>query len=390
MLNPNMNIPIRLNQNINNPIMLNPNMNIPMRLNQNINNPIMPNPNLNIPKMLNQNINNQMMYNPNVNIPMIPNQNFNNPIMQNPNLNIPMMLNQNINNQMMYNPNMINPIENNKINGNLTLNSQKINEKPIINDNTTQMILDKKRKNLINSIIGFYKLNNLKNMDFNNLSQIKLLNRHLGPNFTGFKTVKHENKFNYIKENKILVNFVNSGYKIISVKIPYLITKSELYSIAELFKDLSRTNILLIHSESILEKNDSPIYNISEGDFIIIIEDRYYPDDIYLMQLKEKNIRSSDEKMNIILKDETKVYVKPEMIQKKVSIFEIENLGKFWTRSLVLSPNMLFSELLESIYLIFGSNPKDLRVIGPSGTFINLYENQRKKKLGNFLKTVNC
>ena len=223
-------------------------------------------------------------------------------------------------------------------------------------------------------------------MDFNNLSQIKLLNRHLGPNFTGFKTVKHENKFNYIKENKILVNFVNSGYKIISVKIPYLITKSELYSIAELFKDLSRTNILLIHSESILEKNDSPIYNISEGDFIIIIEDRYYPDDIYLMQLKEKNIRSSDEKMNIILKDETKVYVKPEMIQKKVSIFEIENLGKFWTRSLVLSPNMLFSELLESIYLIFGSNPKDLRVIGPSGTFINLYENQRKKKIRELFK----
>lgn len=86
-------------------------------------------------------------------------------------------------------------------------------------------------------------------MNYNHLSQIKLLNKHLGPNFNGFKIVKDENRFNYIKENKRLVNFVNSGYNIYSVKIPYLITNSELYSIAELFKDLSRTNILLIHSE---------------------------------------------------------------------------------------------------------------------------------------------
>ena len=57
-----------------------------------------------------------------------------------------------------------------------------------------------------------------------------------------------------IKENKRLVNFVNSGYNICSVKIPYLITNSELYSIAELFKDLSRTNILLIHSENIIHR----------------------------------------------------------------------------------------------------------------------------------------
>ena len=154
-----------------------------------------------------------------------------------------------------------------------------------------------------------------------------------------------------------------------------------MYSIAKLFKDLSRTNILLIHSENIIEKNDSPIDNISEGDFIIIIEDRYYPDDEYFMQFKEKAIKSHDEKMNVVLKDETKIFVKPGMIQKDVSIFEIDNLGKFWTRFLIVSPNMLFSELLESIYLIYGSDPKDLRVIGPNGYIINLDERKKGKKV---------
>ena len=99
------------------------------------------------------------------------------------------------------------------------------------------------------------------------------------------------------------------------------------------------------------------------------------------MQFKEKAIKSNDEKMNIVLKDETKIFVKPGMIQKDVSIFEIDNLGKFWTRFLIVSPNMLFSELLESIYLIYGSDPKDLRVIGPNGYIINLDERKKGKKV---------
>ena len=56
---------------------------------------------------------------------------------------------------------------------------------------------------------------------------------------------------------------------------------------------------------------------------------------------------------------------------------------------------MLFFELLESIYLIFGSNPKDLRVIGPGGYFINLDGNKKGKKIreifrdGEFLSIYN-
>ena len=98
-----------------------------------------------------------------------------------------------------------------------------------------------------------------------------------------------------------------------------------------MFKDLSRTNILLIHSERILEKNDSPTDNILEGDYIIIIQDKYYPDDEYFMQLKEKTIKSNGEKINIILKDETKIFVKSEIIPKNISILTfriLENFGQ--------------------------------------------------------------
>lgn len=286
-----------------------------------------------------------------------------------------MMFNQNNNNQMDNNIML-----NNQVIGNKNINAQINNQALTLNNNIDQPILDNHRKNLINSIIKFYKDNGLKNMDFSQMSQIKLLNKHLGPNFIGFKFINEENRFNYIKGNKKLVYFVNSGYNIIKVKIPYLITKSELYSIANLFKYLCRTNILLIHSEKILERDESSIEEFSEGDFIIIIEDRYYPDDEYFISLKEKNIRNNDRKLNIVLRDETKAFV-PE-IKEGVSIFELGKNGKFWTRFLILSPNMLLSELIESIQLIFGSNSKDLRIIGPNGYFIKSDENKGNKKIG--------
>jgi hypothetical protein len=254
---------------------------------------------------------NQMMFN----------QNMNNLMMTfNQNMNNPMMFNQNNNNQMQNNI-----MTNNQFIGNQNINAQINNKDLSLNNNIDQTIFDNHRKNLINSIIKFYKDNGLKNMDFIQMSQIKLLNKHLGPNFTGFKSINEENRFNYIKGNKRLVYFVNSNYRIIKVKIPYLITKSELYSIANLFKYLCRTNILLIHSEKILERDESSIEEISEGDFIIIIEDRYYPDDEYFKSLKEKNMQNNDQKLNIILKDET-IILFPE-IKEGVSIFD----GKFWT-----------------------------------------------------------
>ena len=379
-------MPMNSNMMQNNNLILNP-----MILNQNMNNLFLLNQNMNNQIMFGQNMNNQLLMDQNMNNPMMMNQNMNNPMMKNQNMNNPMMMNQNMNNPMMMNQN-INQFQNNIMNNNQILNNQgnkQINfwgNDKVLNliNSDKQLVLDNKRKNLINCIIKFYKNNGLKNMDYHQMSQIKLLNKHLGPDFKGFRLIDRENEFSYIKDNKKLIYFISSGFNIIKTRIPNLITKSELYSIAKLFKDLSRTNILLIYSEKILENNESSIEEISEGGNIIIIEDRYYQDDEYFITTKEKNIRNNDKKMNIILKDETKVFVNE--IIKDISLFELGNIGKFWSRFLILSPDLCFSELLEQIYLINGSNPKDLRVIGNDGTFINFDNHKKNMKIGDFLR----
>ena len=207
MLNQNMNNQNLFNQNRNNQIILGQNMNNPMILNHNLNNPL----------ILNQNVNNQMVMN----------QNMNNPIILNQNMNNPMVLNQNMNNHLQNNIMNYDKIFNNQ--GYKIINSENNNKGLTLINSEEQLVLDNKRKNLINCIIKFYKDNGLKNMDFHQMSQIKLLNKHLGPVFKGFKLVDRENKFSYIKDNKRLIYFINSGFKIIKTRIPYLITKSEFY-----------------------------------------------------------------------------------------------------------------------------------------------------------------
>ena len=55
-------------------------------------------------------------------------------------------------------------------------------------------------------------------MDFAHPSQIKLLIKHLGPNFSEFNYIDDKGKFSYIKEEKKLVKFVNSNYIVIEIK----------------------------------------------------------------------------------------------------------------------------------------------------------------------------
>ena len=376
---------MNLQQDMNNPLLFNKNINNPMMTNQNMINPMMPSPNIINPMMPNQNIMNSMMINQNMINPMIPNQNIMNPMLPNQNIMNQMMINQNIMNPMMLNFNMNNPFQNNMAKNNKILNNQSKIKQILNQENNLDLnLMDKNRKNLIYSIIKFYKNNGLNNMDFHIMSQIKLLNKQLGPIFKGFETFNEENKFNYIKNNKMVVNFVNSDYTIIKTKIPYLITKSELYSVAEKFKCLSRTNILLIHSEKILENDESSIEEISEGDFIIIIESRYYQDNEYFISLKEKHIQNNDKKMNILLIDKTIVSL--EEIPENISLFGLSNNSKIWKRSLILSANMLFFELLESIYLIFGSDPKDLRIIGSDGGFVNLKKDKLMERIGKIFR----
>ena len=99
-----------------------------------------------------------------------------------------------------------------------------------------------------------------------------------------------------------MIYFINSNYYKIEVKIPNLISKIELYSIAKLYKVFRRTNILLIHKNIILNEDDSLINKISDGDNIIIIENRYYPDQFDYIKLKKQDTTGA--KMNIIFDNE--------------------------------------------------------------------------------------
>ena len=100
-----------------------------------------------------------------------------------------------------------------------------------------------------------------------------------------------------MKEAKKIIKFINSEYNIIKVKIPNSITKLEFYSIANLYKALYFSKFLLIHKNLILEKDDSSIDGINDGDFVIIIENRNYPDNSYYSYLRKKS--KNDEKINI-------------------------------------------------------------------------------------------
>ena len=67
-----------------------------------------------------------------------------------------------------------------------------------------------------------------------------------------------------------------------------MINKIELYSIADIYKAFSVSDILLIHNYKILKKDNSLINEIHNDDTIIIIEERYYPDDSYYISLQKK------------------------------------------------------------------------------------------------------
>ena len=73
-----------------------------------------------------------------------------------------------------------------------------------------------------------------------------------------------------------------------NVKIPYSISKLEFYSIADSYKCFYLSNILLIHNNNVLKKDESSIDDINNYDTIFIIENRNYPDDSYYYYLQNK------------------------------------------------------------------------------------------------------
>ena len=181
-------------------------------------------------------------------------------------------------------------------------------------------------------------------MNFNNVNQIKSLLNQLDLNYSGFEEIYEENEknigvlFPFIKEPKKLIKFVNSNYIIYHIKIPTFIKKSDLYVIASLYKGLFYSNIILIHNNQILENDESSIDIISDGDRIIIIEDRIYPDYSYLFSIQKKYEKEKENKINIICK-------------------------KNFITNFVFSSKTLVSEMINAICLFFGLDTRNLRIL---------------------------
>ena len=269
-----------------------------------------------------------------VNLNMIPNnQNFNqinkNMMPNNQNFN---QMNQNViqNNQ---NFNQINQNQNQNMNMNLV--SQIDNNNMNMNENNFWININ--HIGLLLAIIDFYHKTGNDFVDINNKYQIMNIMNRLNPNLS---TLKQDNEIldplHYINKPKKVVKFVNSDFKLFNVKIPTFIDKIDLYSIATLYKALEISDILLISNNCIIKEDESSINSISDGDLIIIIENRIYPDDSYYKSLLIKN--NNSKVINVIWKNSFGL--------------NINNLH--------FPSNITISQMKKAIYLKFGYKNKEI------------------------------
>jgi len=211
-------------------------------------------------------------------------------------------------------------------------------------------------------IINFYKNNGMDEMNFNQKFQIMNLINHLNPDLSLIKISDTiEDPLYYIHEYKINIKLINYNKTLYNVKIPTFITKSDLYSIAQTYRAFDFTNILLVHNNNILNKDETPINNISNNDIIIMVEDRYYPDETYYNSIIEN--KNSDEIIRVTLIDST------------LDLCGIMHINFNFPSDITLS------QMFKAIYLKFGRDNRDL-------TFLNCsdfhYEKLKDKFSGNF------
>ena len=315
-----------LNQNfVINPMLFQHQTNINMNANNNL-----MNQNLLYNQMI-QNMNNinQMNQNQNFNLMnqnIIPNnQNFNQ-INQNQKFN---QMNQNMipNNQ---NFNQMNQSQN--VNINMNFVSQIYNNN--MNMNINNFWININQISLLLAIIDFYHKTENEFVDINDKYQIMNIMNRLNPNLS---TLKQDNEIldplHYINKPKKVVKFVNSDFKLFNVKIPTFIDKIDLYSIASLYKSLEISDILLISNNCIIKEDESSLDFISEGDLIIIIENRIYPDDSYYKSLLINN--NNSEIKNFIWKNSYGI-------------------------SLQFPSKITISQMKKAIYLKFGYHCKEI------------------------------
>ena len=229
---------------------------------------------------------------------MFPNMNaFNNNLFLNPNqlnqFNNPNMINMNNNNNFLF-QNLMNPMI--PINPMFQMNPmipmnpmmmQNMNNQININNNFN---MTQSQKLLVDKIIEFYQKSERTYMNYNEPNQIRKLLNNLDTNNPLLKEGNDiDDPLHYVNEKKKLIKFINHDSKIFNVKVPASIDKITLYDIAELYKTIHFSQILLVYMNRILNKDENSINSISDGDFIVMIENIYYLDDTYLNLLDNKN-----------------------------------------------------------------------------------------------------
>ena len=193
-----------------------------------------------------------------------------------------------MNNQFLMNPMMqINPI--------IMPNVNNQNNNNIFNMNQNQKLL-------INKIIDFYQKSGKIYMNYDEPNQIKNLLNNLDINNPQLKEGNDiDDPLPYIDEKKKLIKFINHDFKIFNVKVPVSIDKKTLHDIALLYRSLKNSQILLVYMNCILHNDESPINSISDGDFIVIIENIYYLDDTYFNSLKQSNFHEKCKNLSLWL-----------------------------------------------------------------------------------------
>ena len=132
-----------------------------------------------------------------------------------------------------------------------------------------------------------------------------------------------------------------------------------MYSIAQEKKIFNATNILLIHNNKILNKDDSSIDEIIDNDFVVIIENKLYPDNSSYIYLKNKYLHNDIINLTIDFPDGTK---KIYNLSKEITIKEFLNM--------VIKDNGLFEKNIQFIRNSKIMNINSLQKIKESELFI--------------------
>ena len=231
-------------------------------------------------------------------------------------------LNANNNNFNIQNNNIIQNIPNNNINNNNIIQNNQLNNNQNFNQVLDNDLRNKIQKNnskmnldnfwidinqigILYSIIDFYHKSKNYYLDINEKVQIMNIINRLNPDIS---SIKQNNEIcdplYYINEPKKIIKFINSDFNLYNVKVPISLTKLDLYSIARTYKSSENKEILLIHKNNIIKEDESSINFITDNDYVIIIENRNYPDNSFYESLIKNN--PDHDKIHIIFVDDYK------------------------------------------------------------------------------------